>query len=73
VPDTPKKRQDYEQQVVKTLFLSNADPRNADLLRVLFAARRVAVWPGTNAVSINDTPERVAARARRGHHRQAAR
>jgi len=65
VPDTPKKRQDYEQQVVKTLFLSNADPKEtADLLRVLFAARRVAVVPGTNAVSMNDTPERVAAAER---------
>ena len=65
VPDTPKKRQDYEQQVVKTFFLSNADPKEtADLLRVLFAARRVAIVPGANAVTMNDTPERIAAAER---------
>jgi general secretion pathway protein D len=65
VPDTPKKRQDYEQQVVKTFFLSNADPKEtADLLRVLFSARRVAVVAGANAVTMNDTPERIAAAER---------
>ena len=43
VPDTPTKRREFEQQVVKTLFLSNADLKETiDLLRVVLGARRVA-------------------------------
>ena len=36
IPDTPTKRREYEQQVVKTFFLSNADLKETiDLLRVV--------------------------------------
>jgi general secretion pathway protein D len=62
VPDTANKRKDYEQQVVKTIFLSNADPKAAaDLLRVSLGARRVAALPDINAVTITDTPDKVVA------------
>ena len=62
IPDTPSKRREYEQQVVKTLFLSNADLKETiDLLRVVLGARRVAPLPGGNALTINDTPDKVAA------------
>jgi general secretion pathway protein D len=65
VPDTATKRREFEQQVVKTLFLSNADLKETiDLLRVVLGARRVAPLPGTNALTINDTPDRVAAAER---------
>jgi general secretion pathway protein D len=65
IPDTPAKRRDYEQQVVKTLFLSNADLKETiDLLRVVLGARRVAPVPGANALTINDTPDKVAAAQR---------
>lgn len=65
VPDTPTKRREFEQQVVKTLFLSNADLKETiDLLRVVLGARRVAPLPGTNALTINDTPDKVAAAER---------
>jgi general secretion pathway protein D len=65
VPDTPTKRREYEQQVVKTFFLSNADLKEAlDLLRVVLGARRVAPLPGGNALTMNDTPEKVAAAER---------
>jgi general secretion pathway protein D len=65
VPDTPSKRREYEQQVVKTLFLSNADLKETiDLLRVVLGARRVAPLPGANALTINDTPDKVAAAER---------
>ncbi len=47
VPDTATKRREFEQQVVKTLFLSNADLKETiDLLRVVLGARRVAPLPG---------------------------
>ena len=62
IPDTPSKRREYEQQVVKTLFLSNADLKETiDLLRVVLGARRVAPLPGGNALTINDSPDKVAA------------
>jgi general secretion pathway protein D len=62
VPDTPAKRREYEQQVVKTFFLSNADLKETiDLLRVVLGARRVAPLPGANALTINDTPDKVSA------------
>jgi general secretion pathway protein D len=65
VPDTATKRREFEQQVVKTFFLSNADVKETiDLLRVVLGARKVAPVPGTNALAINDTPERVAAAER---------
>ena len=65
VPDTPTKRREYEQQVVKTFFLSNADLKDTiDLLRVVLGARRVAPVPGSNALTINDSPDKVAAAER---------
>jgi general secretion pathway protein D len=65
VPDTPTKRREYEQQVVKTFFLSNADLKETiDLLRVVLGARRVAPLPGGNALTINDAPDKVAAAER---------
>ena len=65
IPDTPAKRRDYEQQVVRTFFLSNAELKETiDLLRVVLGARRVAPMPGANALTINDTPDKVAAAER---------
>jgi general secretion pathway protein D len=65
VPDTQAKRREYEQQVIKTLFLSNADVKETiDLLRVVLGARRVAPLPGANALTINDTPDNIAAAER---------
>ena len=65
IPDTAAKRREYEQQAVKTLFLSNADLKETiDLLRVVLGARRVAPLPGSNAITISDTPDKVAAAER---------
>ena len=68
VPDTQAKRREYEQQVIKTLFLSNADLKETiDLLRVVLGARRIAPLPGVNALTINDTPDKIAAAERIVH------
>jgi general secretion pathway protein D len=65
VPDTPAKRREYEEEIVRTFYLSNAELKEAiDLLRIVVDARRVAGITGTNAISIKDTPERVAAAGR---------
>ena len=65
IPDTPAKRRDYEEEVVRTFYLSNADLKETiDLLRIVVDARRIAPLTGTNALTIKDTPERVAATGR---------
>jgi len=65
IPDTPAKRREYEEEVVRTFFLSNADLKETmDLLRIVVDLRRVATTTATNAITIKDTPERIAAAAR---------
>jgi general secretion pathway protein D len=65
IPDTPAKRREYEEEVVRTFYLSNADLKETmDLLRIVIDARRIAPMTATNAITIKDTPERIAATAR---------
>jgi general secretion pathway protein D len=65
VPDTPAKRREYEDEVVRTFFLSNADLKETiDLLRIVVDLRRIAGLPATNAITIKDSPDRVAAASR---------
>src|SRR5262249_41023496 len=65
VPDTPAKRREYEEEVVRVFYLSNADIKEPlDLLRVVLDARRVPQITATTAVTIKDTPERIGAAAR---------
>jgi general secretion pathway protein D len=65
VPDTAAKRREYEEEIVRTFFLSNADLKETvDVLRIVVDARRLAPTAATNAITIKDTPERVAAAGR---------
>src|SRR5216110_883585 len=65
IPDTPAKRREYEEEVVRTFYLSNADLKETmDLLRMVLDARRISPTTATNALTIKDTPERIVAAAR---------
>jgi general secretion pathway protein D len=65
IPDTPAKRREYEEEIVRTFYLSNADLKETiDLLRMVVDLRRLAPITGTNAISIRDTPERIQAAGR---------
>jgi general secretion pathway protein D len=65
IPDTPAKRREYEQDVVRTFYLSNADLKETmDLLRIVIDARRIGGMQGTNAITITDTAERIEAAGR---------
>ena len=65
IPDTPAKRREYEEDVIRTFYLSNLDPKETmDLLRIVIDARRIGGVQGTNAITITDTPERVDAAGR---------
>jgi general secretion pathway protein D len=65
VPDTQAKRREYEEEVYRTYYLSNADLKETiDILRIVVDARRIAALTATNAITIRDTPERVNAAGR---------
>lgn len=65
IPDTPSKRREHEDEIVRTFYLSNADLKETiDILRIVVDARRLAALSATNAITIKDTPERIAAAGR---------
>jgi general secretion pathway protein D len=65
IPDTQAKRREYEESVVQTLYLSNADLKEViDLLRIVVDVRQVTGMTAINAISLQDTPEHIAAAAR---------
>jgi len=60
-PNTRQKRQEYEDQVIRTFFLSNSDTKQVvTLLRSLLQARQIAENTDLNSVTIKDTPDKVA-------------
>src|SRR5687768_13543792 len=65
VPDTPAKRTEYEEEIVKFFYLSNAELKEvADVLRIVADNRRLQVYPANNVIVLKDTPERVRAASR---------
>jgi general secretion pathway protein D len=61
IPDNRQKRQEYEDQVIKTFYLSNAEVKDVQTtLRTLLDARKVAVNDQLNSITIKDTPDVVA-------------
>jgi general secretion pathway protein D len=65
IPDTPAKRREYEEQVVQTFYVSNADLKEViDLLRIVVDVRQISQMTAVNSISLKDTPERIAAAAK---------
>jgi general secretion pathway protein D len=65
IPDTPQKRREYEDSIVQTLYLSNADLKEViDLLRIVVDVRQITGVTALNAVALQDSPEHIAAAAR---------
>lgn len=66
VQDTPANRRDYQDQVLKTVYLSNplqAADRTAitTALKQILGLQRIIDNPDANAIVVRDTPEKVAA------------
>jgi general secretion pathway protein D len=65
VPDNPAKRRSYEEQILKTFYLSNTI-QAAELneivqtLRTLLDIKRITPSTANNAIIIRDTPDKVA-------------
>ncbi len=72
VPDTPNNRRDYEEEVLKTIYLSNplaAADRTAitTALKQILGLQRIIDNPDSNAIIIRDTPAKVAAAEKMVH------
>lgn len=68
-PDTPQKRKDVEDEVVRTFYLSNTlTPQDltetVTMLRQLLDLRRVQQVNSQNAIVVRDTPDRLALAAK---------
>jgi general secretion pathway protein D len=58
--DQRAKRQEYEDHVIRTFYLSNAETKEVQtLLRTLLETRRVAENAELNAITLKDTPEKI--------------
>ena len=72
IPDTPTNRRDYDEEVVRTVYLSNplapAD-RTAitTMLKQVLGLQRIVDNPDSNAIILRDTPAKVAAAERLIH------
>jgi general secretion pathway protein D len=65
IPDTLAKRREYEEAIVRTFYLSNADLKEVtDLLRIVVDVRSISPITANNSVSLKDTPERISAAAK---------
>ncbi len=60
-PDNRQKRQELEDQVIRTFYLSSAETKQVvSVIRTLLNSRQVAENDALNSVSIKDTPDKVA-------------
>jgi len=60
IPDTPTKRRQYEEQVVKTFYLSNADIQQVQqIVKSVIASRNMSTNEALNAIIVKDTPAKV--------------
>src|SRR5467141_960791 len=64
IPDQPQKRRDYEEQVVKTIYLSNTfHPQDITEimtgLRQLLDLKRIQQLNSQNAIIVRDTPDKL--------------
>ena len=65
IPDQPQKRRDYEEQVIKTFYLSNTvQPQDLTEivtgLRQLLDLKRIQQVNSQNAIIVRDTPDKLA-------------
>jgi len=60
IPDNKRKRAEYEDQVIQTFYLSNADVKDVfQLVRSILQIRKMAMNQKLNSITIQDTPAKV--------------
>jgi len=59
-PNTAAKQKDYRDEIVRTFYLTNAAPKDAEsLLRTVLGTKTMFVDERSSAIVMRDTPERV--------------
>ncbi|MBV8784537.1 MAG: hypothetical protein JOZ67_10145 [Gammaproteobacteria bacterium] len=59
-PNIAAKQKDYEQQIVRTFYLTNAAPKDAEgMLKTVLGAKTLFIDERTNVIVIRDTPDVV--------------
>ena len=59
-PNTPQKQREYQELVVRTFYLTNADAKQiASMIRALVKTRDLYIDEKLNAVTIKDTPNAI--------------
>ncbi|HSB77788.1 MAG TPA: secretin N-terminal domain-containing protein [Candidatus Methylomirabilis sp.] len=60
IPDNPGKRQQYDDLMVQTFYLSDADAKvTVNLLRTILNTRQIFVNEKLNALVVRETPEKI--------------
>jgi len=60
IPDNPAKRQQYDELMVQTFYLNDADAKVAvNLLRTILNTRQIFVNEKLNALVVRETPEKI--------------
>ncbi len=68
IPDTPAKHRQYDELQVRTFYLSNAQAKRVvNLLRTILSTRQIFVDEELNAITVRDTPKKIALAARLIH------
>ncbi|MFB3074100.1 MAG: secretin N-terminal domain-containing protein [Candidatus Methylomirabilales bacterium] len=61
IPDTPAKHRQYDELQVRTFYLSNAQAKRiVNLLRTILSTRQIFVDEELNAITVRDTPKKIA-------------
>jgi general secretion pathway protein D len=59
-PNTTAKQKDYEQQIVRTFYLTNATPKDVEgMLKTVLGAKTLFIDERSNVVVMRDTPDAV--------------
>jgi general secretion pathway protein D len=59
-PNTAAKQKDYEQQIVRTFYLTNAAPKDAEsMLKTVLSAKTLYIDERANVIVMRDTPDAI--------------
>ena len=59
-PNNPTKAKEYEQQIVRTLYINNAEPKEVEsMLKAVLGAKNMFIDDRSASVTLRDTPDAV--------------
>jgi general secretion pathway protein D len=59
-PNNPNKQKEYEQQIVRTFYLTNAEPKDVEsMLKTVLGAKNMFIDERASAVVLRDTPDAI--------------